>query len=168
MIVKMVKLSEVKNHPLNPRIHPESAIMKLEQSIQEFGWTSPVLVSADGFVLAGHARLKAAERLGLKEVPVIQLDISGSKADAYLIADNRLHEETDWDRELLAKLVDDLKSADFNIDLTGFTGKDLDRILSDSFLGKGQDIKNEELDTADFSEEHFTHKCPRCGFSFDD
>jgi ParB-like chromosome segregation protein Spo0J len=60
--VKTVKISELRPHPKNPRVHPDSAIEKLERSIKEFGWTNPILVSADGYILAGHARLKAAEK----------------------------------------------------------------------------------------------------------
>ena len=60
--VKTVKISELRPHPKNPRVHPDSAIEKLERSIKEFGWTNPILVSADGYILAGHARLKAKIR----------------------------------------------------------------------------------------------------------
>ena len=61
MKLKTVKITELKPHEKNPRQHPDSAIAKLTRSIQEFGWTNPVLVSKDGVILTGHARLKAAE-----------------------------------------------------------------------------------------------------------
>ena len=108
MNLKTVKIAELKPHPKNPRQHPDSAIAKLTRSIQEFGWTNPVLVSKDGFVLAGHARLKAAENAGITEVPVIQLDLEGAKADAYLIADNKTQDLTDWDLPLLKDLLQEL------------------------------------------------------------
>ncbi len=110
--VQMVAIDELKPHPKNPRKHSEKAIKKLVASIREFGWTNPILVSEDGVVLAGHARLKAAKRAGLKEVPVIVLPLSGAKADAYMIADNRLQEDSDWDEELLAELVEELEAID--------------------------------------------------------
>jgi ParB-like chromosome segregation protein Spo0J len=56
MEIKIMPISELKPHPKNPRVHPDSAIEKLERSIKEFGWTNPILVSADGYILAGHAR----------------------------------------------------------------------------------------------------------------
>ena len=71
MQVKQVKISDLKPHPQNPRLHPDSAIDKLVRSIKEFGWTNPVLVSEDGYVLAGHARLKAATKAGLEGCPVV-------------------------------------------------------------------------------------------------
>lgn len=108
MELKTVKIGELKLHPKNPRVHPESAIDKLVKSIKEFGWTNPVLASKDGVVLAGHARIKAAEKAGIEKIPVIYLPLEGAKADAYLIADNRLQDETDWDVSLLKDLVNDL------------------------------------------------------------
>jgi len=118
--VKTVKISELKPHPKNPRVHPDSAIEKLERSIKEFGWTNPILVSADGYILAGHARLKAAEKAGISEVPVIHLELEGAKAEAYMIADNRLQEETDWDFEVLTDSLERLKLAGVDIEITGF------------------------------------------------
>ena len=125
MQVKTVKITELKPHPKNPRVHPDSAIEKLERSIKEYGWTNPVLVSADGYILAGHARLKAAEKAGIEEVPVIYLPLEGAKAEAYLIADNRLQDETDWDLPKLKDILQDLDTGEFDLELTGF---DMDEI----------------------------------------
>lgn len=66
MELKFVPINDIKPHPKNPRVHPDIAIAKLEQSIKEFGWTNPILVSKDGYILAGHARLKAAEKAGIQ------------------------------------------------------------------------------------------------------
>jgi ParB-like chromosome segregation protein Spo0J len=129
--VKTVKISELKPHPKNPRIHPDSAIEKLERSIKEFGWTNPILVSADGYVLAGHARLKAAEKAGISEVPVIYLSLEGVKAEAYMIADNRLQEDTLWDDEVLAELLADISKNDIDMLLTGFEAKEFEKLLND-------------------------------------
>lgn len=129
MQVERRRIAELKPHPKNPRVHPKSAIDKLTKSIQEFGWTNPVLVSKDGFVLAGHARLKAAEKAGFEEVPVIVLPLEGEKADAYLIADNRLQEETDWDMPLLKEVVQDLFDQDYDLTLTGLDAEEIDKLL---------------------------------------
>jgi len=125
MEIKTVKINELKPHPKNPRVHPDSAIEKLERSIKEYGWTNPILVSADGYILAGHARLKAAEKAGIEEVPVIYLPLEGAKAEAYLIADNRLQDETDWDYEKLKDLLQELDTGELDLELTGF---DIDEI----------------------------------------
>ena len=130
MQVKTVKISELRPHPKNPRVHPDSAIEKLERSIKEFGWTNPILVSADGYILAGHARLKAAEKAGISEVPVIYLPLEGAKAEAYLIADNRLQDETDWDYEKLKDLLQDLDTGEFDIELTGFDVDEIEELIA--------------------------------------
>ena len=130
MNLKTVKIAELKPHPKNPRQHPDSAIAKLTRSIQEFGWTNPVLVSKDGFVLAGHARLKAAENAGITEVPVIQLDLEGAKADAYLIADNKTQDLTDWDLPLLKDLLQELDTGEFDIEITGFDSKEIADLIN--------------------------------------
>jgi len=98
--VKVMRVDELRPHPKNPRKHKAKGIDKLVRSIKEFGWTNPVLVSEEGYVLAGHARLKAARKAGIKEVPVIVLPLSGEKAEAYMIADNRLQDDSDWDEQL--------------------------------------------------------------------
>ncbi len=130
MEVKIVNVNDLKPHPKNPRIHPDSAIEKLERSIKEFGWTNPILVSKDGYILAGHARFKAAKKAGMEEVPVIYLPLEGAKAEAYMIADNRLQEETEWDKELLKELVRQLDD-DIDSMITGFEGDEIDKLLGE-------------------------------------
>ena len=131
MEIKTVKISELRPHPKNPRVHPDSAIEKLVMSIKEFGWTNPILASADGFILAGHARLKAAKKAGMEEVPVIFLPLEGAKAEAYMIADNRLQEDTLWDEELLAGLLTELEETGVDLLLTGFDSEEVDDMLFD-------------------------------------
>jgi DNA modification methylase len=130
MEIKTVKINELKPHPKNPRVHPDSAIDKLVRSIKEYGWTNPILVSADGYILAGHARLKAAEKAGIEEVPVIYLPLEGAKAEAYLIADNRLQDETDWDYEKLKDLLQDLDTGEFDLELTGFDMSEIEDLMT--------------------------------------
>ena len=143
MEIKTVKINELKPHPKNPRVHPDSAIDKLVRSIKEFGWTNPILVSTDGYILAGHARLKAAEKAGIEEVPVIYLPLEGAKAEAYLIADNRLQDETDWDYEKLKDLLQELDTGEFDLELTGFDMDEIEDLMTqyhidfDEFDGEG-------------------------------
>jgi len=162
MEIKTVKINELKPHPKNPRVHPDSAIEKLERSIKEFGWTNPILVSADGYVLAGHARLKAAEKAGIEEVPVIYLPFEGAKAEAYLIADNRLQDETEWDLPMLKDLLQELDTGEFDIELTGFDEREIERLMLqfapiDIDDADGDGGQNKQL-----------HICPKCGFEFED
>ena len=143
MEIKTVKISELRPHPKNPRVHPDSAIEKLERSIKEFGWTNPILVSKDGYILAGHARLKAAEKAGIEEVPVIYLPLEGAKAEAYLIADNRLQDETDWDLPKLKDLLQELDTGELDLEITGFDMDEIEDLTTeyhidfDEFDGEG-------------------------------
>lgn len=142
----MIPVSEIKPHPRNPRIHPDSALTKLEKSIGEFGFTNPVLLSKDGVLLAGHARLKASKRKGLKEVPAIYLDLEGAKADAYLIADNRLQQDTKWEKDMLKIMLEDLELNDYPLDMTGFEVDELDKLL-------GKEEEEEVTPEMEFTEE---------------
>ena len=145
MEIKTVKINELKPHPKNPRVHPDSAIDKLVRSIKEFGWTNPILVSTDGYILAGHARLKAAEKAGIEEVPVIYLPLEGAKAEAYLIADNRLQDETDWDYEKLKDLLQDLDTGEFDIELTGFDVDEIEELIA-QFAPEESEVEEDDFD----------------------
>jgi DNA modification methylase len=134
MEIKIMPIGELKPHPKNPRVHPDSAIEKLERSIKEFGWTNPILVSKEGYILAGHARLKAAEKAGIKEVPVIYLPLEGSRAEAYLIADNRLQDETDWDMPKLKDLLQELDTGEFDLELTGFDMGEIEDLMTQFYV----------------------------------
>ena len=86
----------------NPRTHSDEQVVQIAASIAEFGFNSPIQVDTKAGIIAGHGRLLAAQRLGLKEVPVIVLDhLSETQRRAYVIADNRLAMSAGWDEELL-------------------------------------------------------------------
>ena len=155
MEVKKVDIKKLKPHPKNPRVHPESAIKKLERSIKEFGWTNPILVSKDGYILAGHARLKAAEKAGIEEVPVIYLPLEGAKAEAYMITDNKLQEYSRWNFEMLISNLDDISAKGLDVQLTGFDMSFIDDMLQ---------AYNAYEDVLEKKQEIIV--CPECGFEF--
>ncbi len=128
MKIEKIDIGDLRPHPRNSRAHPEIEIQKLEKSIKKFGWTSPILVSADGYVLAGHARLEAAKRIGLKEVPGIRLDLKDAKAEAYMMADNRIQEDSQWDLETLEEVMRDIKEPEMLL-ATGFEEEEIDNLL---------------------------------------
>ncbi|WP_245427075.1 site-specific DNA-methyltransferase [Mesorhizobium sp. YM1C-6-2] len=105
----------------NARTHSEAQVAQIAASIREFGWTNPVLVDGDNGVIAGHGRLQAARKLGMSEVPVIELaGLSEAQKRAYIIADNRLALNAGWDNELLGLELADLGKLGFDLSLTGF------------------------------------------------
>ena len=87
----------------NPRTHTREQVAKIAASMKEWGWTNPILVGADDDIIAGHARVLAAKKLGLTEVPVIQLGhLSPEQRRALVIADNQLAiAGSGWDEEAL-------------------------------------------------------------------
>lgn len=105
----------------NARTHSAAQVAQLAASIREWGWTTPILVSPDGGVIAGHGRLLAARQLGMLNVPVIVAEgWSEAKTRAYVLADNQLALQAGWDSELLALELGELGELGFDLDLTGF------------------------------------------------
>jgi DNA modification methylase len=130
MKIEMWPLAKVKPYEKNPRKN-EGAIDAVAKSIEEFGFRVPIVVDADGVVIAGHTRLKAAEKLGLEKVPVhVARELTSDQVRALRIADNKLHELSSWDMELLPLELADLKGADFDLSLLGFSADDLSAIMA--------------------------------------
>lgn len=128
----MWQVGRLQPYDRNPRRHSPEQITALMAAITEFGFTAPVLVDETAGILAGHARLEAARRLGLTEVPVIELTyMTPAQKRAYVIADNKLPAMATWDERLLAAELRDLEDAAFNVHLTGFTDDDLQRLQDD-------------------------------------
>jgi DNA modification methylase len=132
----------------NPRTHSEAQVAKLAASIVEFGWTNPVLVDGSQGIIAGHGRLAAARKLGLTEVPVIELGhLTPAQKRAYVIADNRLALDAGWDEEMLAAELAELTESGYDLTLTGFTNDEIEELLVDAEDGAGTD------DSTDTSED---------------
>ena len=123
-------IDTLKAAPRNSRTHSKKQLRQIARSIENFGFTNPVLVDASGEVIAGHGRLAAARMLGLTEVPTLCLDWLGEEQKrAYVIADNRLAEKAGWDRELLAIELGELGACDIDITLTGFEIEEIELII---------------------------------------
>jgi DNA modification methylase len=129
LLVEYRRASSLKMNTFNPRIHSERQISQIAGSIRAFGFNVPILVRTDGLVIAGHGRLLAAKESGLEEVPTICLDhLSENQIKAYMLADNRLTENSTWDDRLLAEQLKALAEAEleFDIELTGFEMGEID------------------------------------------
>src|SRR5450432_4676730 len=114
----------------NPRTHSREQVAGIAASIREWGWTNPILVGADNDIIAGHARLLAARKLGMEQVPVIVLrHLSPPQRRALVIADNQLAiAGAGWDENLLHIELAMLHEENFNVDLVGFADVDLARL----------------------------------------
>jgi hypothetical protein len=135
--VEMWSIDRVKPYEKNARKLSPKAVEKVAASIREFGWRQPIVVDSKGVIIVGHTRLMGAQYLGLKEVPVHVADnLTPAQVKAYRLMDNRSHDESEWDFELVAPELLDLKLADFNIDLTGFEKLDVVGALFPNADGK--------------------------------
>ncbi|MAK71082.1 MAG: hypothetical protein CMF19_03405 [Idiomarinaceae bacterium] len=104
----------------NPRIHPDSQIEQLKNSIRQWGWTVPILIDESDTVLAGHGRLHAASEMGISEVPcVIAVGWSDEQKRAYVIADNKLAENSSWDTGLYFSEIKALDDIGFDLSIAG-------------------------------------------------
>ena len=135
----------------NPRTHTPEQVTQVGASMKEFGWTNPILVGADNDVLAGHARLAAARRLGMTEVPVIQLGhLSESQRRALVIADNQLAiSGASWDEEILRLELEALHEESFDLSLVGFDDEELARLLAAADAVEGQTDEDAVPDVAE-------------------
>ncbi len=116
----------------NARTHSQKQIHQIAASIRKFGFTNPVLIDAEGGIIAGHGRIEAARLLGLEKVPTIRLDhLSEAQKRAYIIADNRLAELAGWDEKLLAIELQYLSELDldFEVEITGFETAEIDLVI---------------------------------------
>jgi DNA modification methylase len=140
-------LSELKPNPKNPRCHSRQQIRQIAKSISAFGFNVPVLVDGDLNVVAGHGRIEACRQLGWTSVPTISLaHLTSVQAKAFLIADNRLTENSEWNDRLLAEQLKELSllNVDFELDVTGFELPEIDlRIES---LSDGDAAEDDPLD----------------------
>jgi ParB-like chromosome segregation protein Spo0J len=116
-------IDQLKPDPANPYRHSRKQIRQLANSISVFDFNVPILIDRQSNVIAGHGRLLACRELGITEVPTLCLDhLTPAQARAFMIADNKLVENADWDDRLLAQQLKDLSliGLDFSLELTGF------------------------------------------------
>ncbi|HYF08418.1 MAG TPA: site-specific DNA-methyltransferase [Acetobacteraceae bacterium] len=120
----------------NARTHSDAQVAQIAASIREFGFTNPVLVDGQNGVIAGHGRLLAARKLGMTEVPVIELaHLSPAQRRAYVLADNRLALSAGWDEDLLRIELGALRDEGFDLGLTGFEADEIAGFLAETSGG---------------------------------
>lgn len=120
----------------NSRTHSDKQIGQIAASINEWGWTVPVLVDEDGGIIAGHGQILAAQKLGIKDVPcMVAAGWSDEQKRAYVIADNKLTLNGGWDDNILAEELKAIGDAGFSLDLTGFGDDELSILLADKTDG---------------------------------
>jgi DNA modification methylase len=129
MKIELRALTEIKPYPNNPRIN-DDAVDAVAASLREFGFRQPIVVDAEGVIICGHTRYKAAQKLGLEKVPVhVAKDLSPEQIKAYRIADNQTASLADWNYDLLPIELGELQAANYDLGLLGFDQDELAKIL---------------------------------------
>ena len=136
MQVEMRPISSIRPYENNPRLN-DAAVDAVAASIKEFGFRQPIVVDEQGVIIVGHTRYKAAFKLGLETVPVhVAKGLTPAQAKAYRLADNQTATMSQWDEGKLPLELMALQEMGFNLELTGFSGDELMRLLqSDSTDG---------------------------------
>ena len=141
MNVELKSVDEIRPYEKNPRIN-DGAVDAVVRSIREFGFRQPIVVDANGVIIVGHTRWKAAKKMGLEKVPVhVATDLSPEQIKAYRIADNKTNEIADWDYELLPIELSELQGMDFDLSLLGFDSSELEALLN----GKEDDVMTDGM-----------------------
>jgi DNA modification methylase len=127
----------------NSRTHSEAQVNQIASSIKEFGMNAPIAIDADGGIIAGHGRVLACQKLGIKTVPTVCLShLSETEKKAYIIADNKLALNAGWDLDLLKVELQDLETDNFDLSLTGFDEEELKDLLGEETT---EDIEEGEV-----------------------
>ena len=184
MKIEWRKASSLREYARNARKITERAVDYIAKSIRDFGFINPVVVTADGELVCGHASVRAAKKAGIEEVPcVVADDLTPDQVRAFRLADNKTAAMAIWNTEELAAEAKKLVGSEFTMDDLGFDPAMLGSMAEDlrtddnnsvdnsnaDTSGEGADIANtsEELDLdGDFGDAAFEHVCPHCGLKF--
>lgn len=138
--MNLVDIDKLIPYVNNARTHSKEQINKLRASIREFGFINPVIIDRDYNVIAGHGRIMASKEEGIDKVPCVFVDyLTDAQKKAYILADNRMALDADWDEELLKVEIESLQGADFDLNLTGFDEAELMDIFGDDNQSRAKD-----------------------------
>jgi ParB-like chromosome segregation protein Spo0J len=157
--MEKIAVSELKFAEYNPRQMPRAEMEKLKRSIREFGFVEPIVVNSSkdraNFIVGGHQRVRAAQELGMKDVPVVFVDLTEKKEKLLNLALNRI--QGDWDEEKLRAIITEIARSDgADISISGFDEWEIKKILSE-----------EEPTITELDESIPTaNRCPKCGYEW--
>ena len=138
-----VNIDKLVPYARNARTHSREQILQLCASLREFGFVNPIICDKNYNIIAGHGRVIAAREEGMTEVPCVFAEhLTEAQKRAYILADNRLALNAGWDEELLALEFGELKDLGFDLELTGFDPKEIEKLFADD----GSDVKDDDFD----------------------
>jgi DNA modification methylase len=132
---KKVSVEKLIPYARNSRTHSSEQVDQIAASIKEFGFLNPIITDGENGIVAGHGRVMAAKKLGLKELPCIDAShLTETQRRAYIIADNKIAINSDWDVDMLRVEFDELKEADFDLELTGFSLDEIEALTPEELV----------------------------------
>jgi ParB-like chromosome segregation protein Spo0J len=145
MKIQEIEIEKLIPYARNSRTHSDDQVAQIAASIKEFGWTNPILVDGEAGIIAGHGRLAAARKLGLKKIPVIELShLSPTQKKALIIADNKLALNAGWDNDMLALEFEELNIEGFDLDLLGFDETEINKLNeNENYDDEIKDVKDD-------------------------
>lgn len=162
--VERRKVADLIPYARNSRTHSAEQVAQIAASIKEWGWTVPVLIEPDGGIIAGHGRIMAAQKLGIVEVPCMVAEgWSEGQKRAYIIADNKLALNSDWDMDALKVEFQEIDDLGFNLELTGFGTDELTVLFDNPDFAPGTEDDQGKLD--ELAPKMVT--CPHCSAEWD-
>ena len=163
--IKKVKVSDLIPYANNSRLHSDEQVLQIASSIKEFGFLNPIIVDGDNGIIAGHGRVMAAKKLGIEELPCVDAShLTEAQKKAYVIADNKLALNSEWDYDVLRIELNILDDFGFDLDLTGFGADELAELSDDDM--NFEPATEEDQGQLDQLEPKWIC-CPKCGEEFD-
>ena len=127
--VEQINIETLKPYTNNARVHNKKQIGQIADSIKSFGFNNPILIDQENNIIAGHGRVEAAKQLNMETVPTLKIEhLSETEKKAYILADNKIQLNSDWDSELLREEIAWLNENNFDLTKTGFSENELTRI----------------------------------------
>jgi hypothetical protein len=159
-------VSDLVPYAKNARKHPEAQIQQITESIKEFGFLSPVLIDRENNIVCGHGRVMAAKKLKMQSVPCLRAEqLSEAQRRAFILVENRLHETSDWDKELLKHELDDLMlNLEMPLETVGFSPDEIMALTFTGWVDTGT-TPDEEPEQNDRPKKEIT--CPHCKKTFE-
>lgn len=154
--IEEVNLDDLKVYGNNPRIN-DNAIKYVTNSIKKFGFLVPIVIDKNNVIVCGHTRYLASKELNLKNVPCIRAEsLTDKQVKAFRIADNKIHEKSSWDNDLLKEELTELQDFGFDLEDLGFLNFELDYILSDNTENFINDLEENDFKDNNLLNEFFS------------
>jgi ParB-like chromosome segregation protein Spo0J len=161
----VVPLDSLHLDEFNAMDHPDENLAAIMKSLQTFGQQKPIVALKNGTIIAGNGTWDSARRLGWSEIAVVQFDDDKEVyAKAYAIADNRTAQLSTWNEANLQRAITEIKAEIVDATITGFDEKRIEKIIAE-VATEARETSAREINTDEYT---LAHRCPKCGFQFND